>query len=315
MTSSVVKRCHKSAPAQFSHHTLQAYQGRQWKAKKLGTNHDTQKNSMATKAGKKRSKNQATARQKATKKSDEPDYLEKVDPILMKNIIELTGGRSNLRIFVPLCGKTPDMRWLAEQGHVITGVEASPRYIKAFFRDSKLEYTVKSRQITAEKKADVYKAKGKDITLYHCDIFDFSLEEAGAQFDAIWDQSAMPVINAMGGTQLKEYTALMQSLLKPDGRHMVEICKHGANFVTAKMLKSLVGDKSDVRYIGTRIWKYDETEFEEDDEECGHGDHGHGEHGHEDHGHGDHGHGDHGHGDHEDEEEETEMFYHLITFK
>lgn len=58
----------------------------------------------------------------------------------------------------------------------------------------------------------------------------------------------------------------MQALLKPDGRHMVEVCKHGANFVDSKMLKSLFGDKSNVRYIGKRIWKYDLEEFAE--EEC-----------------------------------------------
>ncbi|XP_078380927.1 putative thiopurine S-methyltransferase [Oculina patagonica] len=266
---------------------------------------------MAPKVGKKRGKNQASARKKTTKKSTktakEPEYLKKVDPILMKNINDLTGGRSHLRIFVPLCGKTPDMLWLAEQGHAITGVEASARYITAFFRDSKLQYTMNSRKITADKKANVYVAKGKDITLYNCDIFDFSFEESGGQFDAIWDQSAMPVINAMGAERLKEYTSLMQSCLKPDGRHMVEICKHGANFVTGEMLKSMVGDKSDVRYIGTRMWKYDESEFEEDEEEGGHGDHGHG----------DHEHGDHDHGDHEhaDDDEEVEMFYHVITFK
>lgn len=72
------------------------------------------------------------------------------------------------------------------------------------------------------------------------------------QFDAIWDQSALPVINEMGAERLKDYTSLMQTLLKPDGRHMVEVCKHGANFVDSKMLKSLYGDKSDVRYIGKR---------------------------------------------------------------
>ena len=260
---------------------------------------------MATKAGKKGGKNQ----QKAPKKPEEPDYLQKVDPILMKNVNELTGGRSNLQIFVPLCGKTPDMRWLAEQGHTITGVEASPRYIKAFFRDSTLEYTVQKKQITAEKKADVYTAKGQNITLYHCDIFNFSLEVAGGKFDAIWDQSAMPEFNAMGKTRLKKYTSLMQSLLKPDGRHMVETSERRTNFMTEKMLKSLVGDQCEMCYIGWRIWKYDEEDDEYDPEDHEHEDQGHG-----DHEHGDHGHGDHGHGDHDDEED-VAMFYHLITFK
>ena len=199
-------------------------------------------------APKKRVKQQS-AQKNPTKKSEDPDYLKKVDPILMKNIKQLTAGQSNLRIFVPMCGKTPDMLWLAEQGHAITGVEINARYIKAFFREADLEYTLRSEQFTATKKVNVYEAKGKDITLYQCDIFDYNVEVSG-QFDAIWDQSAIPVVNEKGPRQLKRYTSLMQALLKPDGRHMVEVCKHGSNFVDEKMLKSLFGDKSEVRYVG-----------------------------------------------------------------
>ena len=204
---------------------------------------------MAPKVDKKRAKKEASTQKKSAKKSEDPEYLKKVDPILMKNIEQLTAGRDNLRIFVPMCGKTRDMLWLADQGHAITGAEINARYIKAFFRDAELEYKLCSEQITPTKKANVYEAKDKEITLYQCDIFDYSVEVSG-QFDAIWDQSALPVINEMGAKRLKEYTSLMQSLLKPDGRHMVEVCKHGTNFVDSKMLKSLFGDKSDVRYIG-----------------------------------------------------------------
>lgn len=204
---------------------------------------------MATKGGRKRGKQQAGGEQEVAKKSEDPEYLKKVDPVLMKNIKELTAGRSNLRIFVPMCGKTHDMLWLADRGHAIIGAEINARYIKAFFRDAELEYTLRSEKVTPKKKVNVYNANGKDITLYQCDIFDFSVDVSG-QFDAIWDQSALPVINEMGAKRLKDYTNLMQSLLKPDGRHMVEVCKHGANFVDAEMLKSLFGDESDVRYIG-----------------------------------------------------------------
>ncbi|HMT81543.1 MAG TPA: thiopurine S-methyltransferase, partial [Azonexus sp.] len=30
------------------------------------------------------------------------------------------------RVFVPLCGKSLDLRWLADQGHTVVGVELSP---------------------------------------------------------------------------------------------------------------------------------------------------------------------------------------------
>ena len=43
------------------------------------------------------------------------------------------------RVFVPLCGKSTDMIWLAEQGHEVVGVELSPIAVKAFFKENKLQ--------------------------------------------------------------------------------------------------------------------------------------------------------------------------------
>jgi thiopurine S-methyltransferase len=43
------------------------------------------------------------------------------------------------RVFVPLCGKSLDMLWLAAQGHVVLGVELSPIAVRAFFKESRLQ--------------------------------------------------------------------------------------------------------------------------------------------------------------------------------
>lgn len=43
------------------------------------------------------------------------------------------------RVFVPLCGKSLDMIWLAEQGHRVIGVELSPIAVAAFFRENGLK--------------------------------------------------------------------------------------------------------------------------------------------------------------------------------
>ncbi|MCD9028482.1 thiopurine S-methyltransferase [Luteimonas sp. BDR2-5] len=40
---------------------------------------------------------------------------------------------SDARVFVPLCGKSLDMAWLAEQGHRVLGVELSELAIRQFF--------------------------------------------------------------------------------------------------------------------------------------------------------------------------------------
>ena len=42
------------------------------------------------------------------------------------------------RIFVPLCGKSLDLLWLAEQGHAVIGVELSPLAAQAFFSENGL---------------------------------------------------------------------------------------------------------------------------------------------------------------------------------
>lgn len=41
----------------------------------------------------------------------------------------------NSRIFVPLCGKSLDMLWLAEQGHEVIGIELSPLAVQSFFAE------------------------------------------------------------------------------------------------------------------------------------------------------------------------------------
>jgi thiopurine S-methyltransferase len=45
------------------------------------------------------------------------------------------------RVFVPLCGKSLDLLWLASQGHEVIGVELSPLAVRAFFRENRLQPT------------------------------------------------------------------------------------------------------------------------------------------------------------------------------
>jgi thiopurine S-methyltransferase len=42
------------------------------------------------------------------------------------------------RVFVPLCGKSLDMQWLAERGHVVVGAELSEQAVDEFFAERDL---------------------------------------------------------------------------------------------------------------------------------------------------------------------------------
>jgi thiopurine S-methyltransferase len=55
-------------------------------------------------------------------------------PLLLKHWPAL-GIAPGTRVFVPLCGKSLDMVWLAGQGHRVLGVELSPIAVTEFFAE------------------------------------------------------------------------------------------------------------------------------------------------------------------------------------
>lgn len=61
-----------------------------------------------------------------------------VNPHLVKFWSSL-GLRPSDRVFVPLCGKSLDLLWLAQQGHTVIGVELSPLAARAFFRENRIQ--------------------------------------------------------------------------------------------------------------------------------------------------------------------------------
>ena len=54
------------------------------------------------------------------------------------------GAAENSTVFVPLCGKTVDMVWLADQGHKIVGVELSRLAVDQFFEMVDMEPTIET---------------------------------------------------------------------------------------------------------------------------------------------------------------------------
>lgn len=61
-------------------------------------------------------------------------HMEKPLPLLLKHwpALALPAGS---RVFVPLCGKSVDMAWLAGRGHRVLGVELSELAVRQFFQE------------------------------------------------------------------------------------------------------------------------------------------------------------------------------------
>lgn len=90
---------------------------------------------------------------------------------------------SACRVLVPMCGKTPDMLWLAAQGHRVTGIELSDIAAREFFDEADLSYR---RECVGA--FDCY--IGEQIEIRVGDVFDLPAADL-ARFEAFYDRAAL----------------------------------------------------------------------------------------------------------------------------
>ncbi|KAF3834108.1 hypothetical protein F7725_025312 [Dissostichus mawsoni] len=115
-----------------------------------------------------------------------------VHKMLESHIDKVLAGRTGVRFFFPLCGKAVDMKWLADMGHSVVGVEISEKAIKQFFEDNNMTYS--EEPVPALPGAKVFKGSERNISLYQSDLYNFS-SAIGGQFGAIWDRGSLVAIN------------------------------------------------------------------------------------------------------------------------
>jgi thiopurine S-methyltransferase len=133
-------------------------------------------------------------------------HLDEVHPGLIRFFprLELQEGQS---IFVPMCGKSLDILWLAQQGLRVVGVELSDKAIKDFFKEHQMNAVSGS-----EHGVNYYEAA--NIKLFHGDYFDL-LPEHLAQVSAIYDRAALIALPKEGDHGRKAYMQQMRDLFGP----------------------------------------------------------------------------------------------------
>lgn len=94
--------------------------------------------------------------------------------------LDLSG---NERVFVPFCGKSVDMLWLASQGHKVLGVEISRLAIDRFFEENNL-------QRRTEEHVDGTHHSAGAITIVECDIYAID-QQTLATCGAFYDRGAL----------------------------------------------------------------------------------------------------------------------------
>ncbi|MEO1332770.1 MAG: thiopurine S-methyltransferase [Myxococcota bacterium] len=70
-------------------------------------------------------------------------------------------------VFVPLAGKTVDLRWLAERGCSVIAIELVPKAVEDFFSEQQLSFDQSS-----EGALDLFRAEDLPISFYRGDVFD-----------------------------------------------------------------------------------------------------------------------------------------------
>jgi len=121
-----------------------------------------------------------------------------VNPLLIEyfNRLNLTAGS---RVFIPLCGKSIDMVWLAAQGHDVVGVELVESAVQDFFVEHNIQPVmsrhVENPAITCYQGQLIKDEERRTITLWVADIFALTPTDIGP-IDAVYDKAALIALPA-----------------------------------------------------------------------------------------------------------------------
>jgi len=172
-------------------------------------------------------------------------HLDSANPFLIEFFSRLELSSSS-RVFIPLCGKTIDIKWILDKGYRVAGAELNENAIKELFISLSLKPIIKKIG-----KFKLYSAENIDI--FVGDIFDLSKETLG-DIDAIYDRAALV---ALPKEMRLQYVSLLKNIAKSKPKLLInyeyeqklyggppfsiakkEIEEHYGELYTIKLLKS-----------------------------------------------------------------------------
>ncbi|MBS1255913.1 MAG: Thiopurine S-methyltransferase [Deltaproteobacteria bacterium] len=133
-------------------------------------------------------------------------HLPEVNPILVQYSDELL-FESPERVFVPFCGKSLDLCWLASKTNKVLGVELVGKAVQDFFAENNITNSI--HQID---KFELFSSKSIDI--FQGDFFELKLEQTST-FKAIYDRAS---IVSLQKAERNKYVDHLISFLEPGGR-------------------------------------------------------------------------------------------------
>lgn len=137
--------------------------------------------------------------------------------MLIKHFGKLFPDGKKGRVFVPLCGKTLDMKWMSEQGITVVGLDAARLSMEQFYSDHSLEYRVE-KEPSLGGGSEIFKSTDCRINLYCGNMMNFNSTITG-QFEAVWDRASLVALHRV---DVPKYIENIKNLLIPGGRCLLE---------------------------------------------------------------------------------------------
>ncbi|WP_106478491.1 thiopurine S-methyltransferase [Phytohalomonas tamaricis] len=123
---------------------------------------------------------------------------------------------ANGRVLVPLCGKSLDMRWLAERGHEVLGIE--------LVREAAEQFVAEGRgEVTRFRQDDFVCYRQGNIELWQGDFFHFSADETFS-FSAFYDRAALIALPA---ATRQRYAFHLAQMMAPGTSGLLVSLTHG----------------------------------------------------------------------------------------
>jgi len=167
--------------------------------------------------------------------------------------------RSELRVFVPLCGKSKDLWWLQQSGYESVGVECSEVAVEQFFTEQQLNYN----KINTERHVS-YKSDRLEILLG--DFFTLQADDIGDITD-IFDRASLI---ALPKEMRREYVKKVTELQKPGTRTLLITLTYPENemdgppfSVSEKEVNQLYRDNFKVEKLAAKNILEDEPRFKD----------------------------------------------------
>lgn len=123
------------------------------------------------------------------------------------------------RVLVPLCGKSPDLLWLASRGHEVVGVELAEMAVREFFSDHDLTF-----QVSKGEHLDRYSADDLPISIFCGDYFRFD----SSPLDALYDRGALVALPESIRPKYVEHT---RQLLRPGAVRLIVTLEYDQSVV------------------------------------------------------------------------------------